>query len=81
MQYILSEEEFKTYVPETEHKRIVRDLLKNIEDLEKENKSLIEHITDEGVPCKEFPIQWYCDGCPLGFEKLGVCQKTKYYSK
>lgn len=80
MQYILSEEEYKQMMPLSEHQKIRNSLLDSIEKLEKENAILKVELI-KGRPCYDRGnTDAYCDGCPLGFEHLKLCnaEHTNY---
>lgn len=91
MQYILSEEEYKSLIPIKEYERMRSKLLEENARLENIINSLKNEILkDRECPDKDgeqilnnntiaLPL---CDGCVLGFEGLDVCKSSKkYYSK
>ena len=84
MQYILSEEEYKSLIPIKEYERIRNSLLDENARLENIINSLKnEVLKDCECPDKgNAPALFYCDGCVLGFEELNVCTSSKKrYSK
>lgn len=72
MQYILTEEEYKSLVKEHEYWGA-------LEMIEKLNEEVLKL---KGASCMrgERPIG-YCDECPIGGFGLNTCTKTKRYSK
>lgn len=91
MQYILSEEEYKSLIPVKEYKRKRDEMLDENARLENIINSLKNEIStlkneilkDSECPDKgNAPALFYCDGCVLGFEGLNVCTSSrKRYSK
>lgn len=84
MQYILSEEEYKSLIPVKEYERIRNELLDENARLENIINSLKNEILkDRECPDRgNEPALFYCDGCVLGFEGLNVCTSSKKsYSK
>lgn len=84
MQYILSEEEYKSLMPVEKYKRIRDEMLDENARLENIINSLKNEILkDSECPDKgNAPALFYCDGCVLGFEGLNVCTSSKKrYSK
>lgn len=84
MQYILSEEEYKSLIPVKEYERIRNELLDENARLENIINSLKNEILkNRECPDKDnVPTLFYCDGCVLGFEGLNVCTSSKKrYSK
>ncbi len=84
MQYILSEEEYKSLIPAKEYERIRNSLLGENARLENIINSLKnEVLKDRECPDKgNAPALFYCDGCVLGFEGLNICTSSrKRYSK
>lgn len=81
MKYILSEEEFKNMIPIEKHQKVRNGLL----DIIEKNKSDIEILKNTVLgsrPCYNKGSSAYCDGCPLGFENLDLCEaETTNYSK
>ncbi len=91
MQYILSEEEYKSLIPAKEYERIRNELLDENARLE----NIINSLKNEILKDRECPDKgnalaskdnvltlFYCDGCVLGFEGLNVCTSSKKrYSK
>lgn len=84
MQYILSEEEYKSLIPVKEYERMRSKLLEENARLENIINSLKNEILkDCECPDKDGVLTlFYCDGCVLGFEGLNVCTSSKKrYSK
>lgn len=81
MQYILSEEEYKSLIPSQEYERMRNSLLDENAKLE----NIINRLKSEVVKdrlCIDKGDQSYCDGCVLGFEGLNLCTSNKKsYSK
>lgn len=81
MKYILSEEEFKNMVPIEKHQEVRNKLLDVIEKEKSDIKKLKAAVLGNR-PCYDKGSSAYCDGCPLGFENLDLCEAEETnYSK
>lgn len=77
MQYILTEEEYKSLVPKKELNELRELFLDNIEAL---NRKVLEL---SNFHCAvEYPrLCSYCDNCPINDFGTGTCMQNKTYSK
>lgn len=79
MQYILTEEEYKNIIPLSKH-------IEELKKIKSENMGLRSTVNIlkskiiEDRPCYDRGNNAYCDGCPLGFEYLNLCdaEHTNY---
>ena len=79
MQYILTEEEYKNFVPLSAYEREC----KKIEELNKLVLKLAKFtcIHERTQEQKEYyGCNHYCDDCPIAW-KIDSCKKRKYFSK
>ena len=77
MQYILTEEEYKSLVPKMELDRLRELFRDNIELL---NKKILELSNFQCAV--EYPrVCSYCDNCPISSFGTNTCMKSKTYSK
>lgn len=80
MMFILTEEEYNSLVAREEHEKVVDSLKKVIS----EDNDIIFKLQEEILKdraCYKKGSEAYCDGCPLGFENLGICRGGTNYSK
>ena len=82
MQYLLTEEEYNQMVPRDVHNNMIKDMVTSNSEL-KSTINLLKAKVMENRPCYDRGnTSAYCDGCPLGFENLGLCTaKETNYSK
>lgn len=75
MQYILTEEEYKSLVP-------IEKMHKLQEKVERLNSKVMEQT---GYPCPKGvnsrSATFYCDDCPIGSFGTRTCTKSQQYSK
>lgn len=77
MQYILTEEEYKSLVPKMELDKL-RELF--LDSVEKLNKKVLELSNFQCTV--EYPrLCSYCDNCPIGGFGTNTCIRSKNYSK
>lgn len=80
MMYILSEEDYDSLMSKEKHQQVVNSL----QEVITQDDAIISKLKDEVLknrPCYKKGQNAYCDGCPLGFENLGVCSEGTNYSK
>lgn len=80
MMIILSEDEYNSLIKKDEHQKVVDSL----QEVIAQDGTIISKLKDEVLknrPCYQKGKNAYCDGCPLGFENLNICEGTQNYSK
>lgn len=80
MMYILNESEYNSFMKKDEHQKVVDSL----QEVIAQDDAIISKLKDEVLknrPCYQKGQNSYCDGCPLGFENLGICKGAHNYSK
>lgn len=80
MMIILSEDEYNSLIKKEVHEKVVESL----QEVITQDDAIISKLKEEVLhnrPCYQKGDNVYCDGCPLGFENLGICKDSKNYSK
>ena len=80
MMFILSEDEYNSLIKKKVHEKVVESL----QEVIAQDDDIISKLKEEILhnrPCYQKGDNVYCDGCPLGFENLGICRDRTNYSK
>lgn len=77
MQYILTEQEYKSLVPKTELDNLRKLYRDNIEPL---NEKILE-LSNFLCAIEHPRLCLYCDKCPIGSSGTNTCMRNQHYSK